>query len=154
MLGLGVGRWWGFSLLGQIFFSIWTGFSMLSVCAISHTMLSCSCSIYMGEGALGPWFFGSPCCRGDCLSYDHLQRRWALGLLPGTSEALIPNSNVPLTILKRYKPHLILLQETNLQGSWVLSLKRAHVAGAYHASFSSYGFYTGHKSYAHLHTCS
>ena len=40
--------------------------------------------------------------------------------------------------IKKYKPHLILLQETHLQGSRVLSLKRAHIAGAYHASYSSY----------------
>lgn len=38
--------------------------------------------------------------------------------------------------IKKYKPHLILLQET--QSYRVLSLKRAHVAGTYHASLSSY----------------
>lgn len=40
--------------------------------------------------------------------------------------------------LKKYKPHLILLQETHLQGSRILSLKRAHIAGVYHGSYFSF----------------
>lgn len=40
--------------------------------------------------------------------------------------------------LARHKPHVILLQETHLQGSRVMALKRAKIAYALHSTYSSY----------------
>lgn len=52
------------------------------------------------------------------------------------------NSKVKRSImfdyLSRYKPHVILLQETHLQGSRVMALKRAKIAYALHSTYSSY----------------
>lgn len=43
-----------------------------------------------------------------------------------------------LDFIKRYKPHIILLQETHLQGSKVMALKKANVMRVLHAEYSTY----------------
>lgn len=128
-------------------FSIFTGFSMLSVCAISN-ITAAMVLFTWGEGALGPWVFGSPRCQGEtvCLMIicNGCSRVVAWNVRGLNSEF---KSSLIFDYIKKYKPLLILLQETHFQGSRVFSLKRVNVAGAYHASFSSYaggGFYTGH----------
>lgn len=40
--------------------------------------------------------------------------------------------------IRRYKPHIILLQETHLQGSKVMALKKANVIRVIHAEYSTY----------------
>lgn len=40
--------------------------------------------------------------------------------------------------IKRYKPHIILLQETHLQGSKVMALKRATIMRVIHGEYSTY----------------
>lgn len=43
--------------------------------------------------------------------------------------------------LKKYIPHILFFfQETYLQGSRVLSLKRGNIAAAYHATYFSYSW--------------
>lgn len=63
-----------------------------------------------------------------------------LNLLSGNIRGL--NSRLKRSLvfnyLRRYKPHIILLQETHLQGSRVLALKQANIMKVIHAEYSTY----------------